>query len=70
MHKINKEYIELLKKYAFNEELTKLIDLVYLDSIRERENYYLQHSAYTEQRDLLQKLKIDLITVRNAGKEY
>lgn len=57
-------YKELLKKFYSNEELIELLDLVVMDSRREKEEHYLKNKSYPDDRDLLGKLKTDLLTVR------
>lgn len=61
---MNSRYIELLKKYHSDNSLLELLDLVVLDSMREREDYYLKNKKYPDNRCLLSKLKVDLQTVR------
>lgn len=61
---VDKKYKELLFKFYANPEIYELIDLVILDSIREREEYYLAHKSYPQDRDLISKLKSDLNTIK------
>lgn len=60
-------YYELLKKFSINEDLYNLIEECIIDDNREQEINYLQFGGYRP-RNLLMKLKTDLITVKEATK--
>ena len=64
MLKVDIRYTTLLKQFCGNEELYELLKLVREDSLREKENYYLNHKQYPSDRDLLSKLIIDLDTTK------
>lgn len=64
MMQMDSNYKKLLLQFAGNKELLELLDLVVLDDMRVRGNYYMQHNSYPERIDLLQKLKIDLETTK------
>lgn len=55
------EYQILLDKFTGNKELLKLIEECQIEDIGEREAFYLNNNKYPEQRNLLMKLKTDLI---------
>lgn len=61
---MDKKYNSLLNKFAGNDELIELINLCIIDDARLREIVYLKKSAYPDRRDLLGKLKTDIMLKR------
>lgn len=61
------KYQILLDRFAGNLELLELIEECILEDKGEREVAYLNSKKYPEQRDLIMKLKTDLIM--NTNKE-
>lgn len=59
---MRKNYIALLEVYCADDNLINLIDHCIIDEEREREEQYLEKARYPEKRELLGKLKIDLLT--------
>ena len=64
MKKISQRYKELLSKYSSSDEILELIELVVQDDFRVKEDYYDRNEKYPIQRDLLGKLKCDILTTR------
>lgn len=64
MLQMNNRYKELLCKYCKDNELFELLNLVVLDSVREKEKYYLNNNKYPQDRELLSKLRVDLETTK------
>ncbi|MGL5715493.1 MAG: hypothetical protein ACRCX2_20910 [Paraclostridium sp.] len=60
------EYVRLLGKFCFDEDIYKLIDAVINDDVRVSENIYLATNKYPEKRNLLMKLKVDLATKKKC----
>lgn len=58
------KYNKLLAKFCSNDELIELIEECELDERGKREFNYLKTNRYPEQRELLGKLKTDLILKR------
>lgn len=56
------EYDVLLKKYSSNPEIIRLLDLAVLEEERRREQIYISCSRYPERRDILSRLRQDLIS--------
>lgn len=61
------KYQMLLDKFSGNSELLEMIEECILDDISKREAVYLNIGQYPQQRDLLMKLKTDLIINANKG---
>lgn len=59
---INPRYKELLVKFAGNEEIRELFDLVTLEKRRKFMIHYNKEGKYPEEIDSLDMLQIDLIT--------
>lgn len=64
---VREPYCDLLKKFSYDEDLYNLIEECIIDDNREQEINYLQFGGYRP-RNLLMKLKTDLITVKEATK--
>lgn len=66
------KYDKLLAKYCGNDEMLELLEECMLDELGKREFKYIKTGKYPEQRDLLGKLKTDLILkkieVMNSGR--
>lgn len=60
------EYTELLKKYCFDDKLIDLIEECFLDEIGRKEAFYIQYGVYPNKRELLGKLKADLLLTKGA----
>lgn len=65
MNSNNKKYDELLSKFCGNTELLELIKWCVLDWEEERELFFERYGKYPEQRNLLMKLKFDLVNKKN-----
>lgn len=61
------KYQMLLDKFSGNSELLEIIEECILDDISKKEAIYLNTGQYPQQRDLLMKLKTDLIINANKG---
>lgn len=61
----NKKYDELLNNFYGNYELLELIKWCILDWEEEREVFFQRNGKYPEQRNLLMKLKFDLVNKKN-----
>lgn len=59
-------YIKLLKKYCVDGNLINLINRCIIDEEREREEHYLETGKYPEERNMLNKLKFDLLTSKKV----
>ncbi|WP_335941825.1 hypothetical protein [Fusobacterium polymorphum] len=59
------KYDDFLAKYAGDNELLELIKWCVLDWEETKENYYQNYGKYPEQRNLLIKLKFDLVNKKN-----
>lgn len=59
-------YQELLQKYSNDTDLLELINLCIIDNRRERELFYLRNNKYPEKRELIEKLRIDLLTLKEV----
>lgn len=59
-------YQELLKKYCNDTDLLELINLCIIDNRRERELFYLSKGKYPDKRELIEKLRIDLLTLKEV----
>lgn len=55
------EYDDLLSSFAGSGKLLDLIQWCLIDEEEQREKYYRQHGHYPEKRELLWKLKTDLV---------
>lgn len=62
---IDKEYKELLCKYAGDKELRKLLDLAILEVRRKEMLYFNENKRNIEKLDALDSLNMDLITTWN-----
>lgn len=63
---LSDRYQELLQKYCNDTDLLELINLCIIDNRREKELSYLRNGKYPEQRDLIEKLRIDLLTLKEV----
>lgn len=59
------EYNDFLELFAGNNQLIELIKWCFLDEEEQREEFYRKYKHYPEKRDLLWKLKRDLVQVKN-----
>lgn len=58
------KYESLLNKFTGNNELLELIEECILDEIGKAEAYYMNMGRYPAERNLLMKLKTDLILMK------
>ena len=65
MNSNNKTYDELLTKFSGNYDLFELIKWCILDWQEERELFFQMNGKYPEERNLLMKLKFDLVNKKN-----
>ena len=63
-----KEYEKLLKEFCMNENIFNLIEQCILDEYGKRETHYITNGKYPEERNLLMKLKADLIVTEQTVK--
>lgn len=66
---MDKKYLMLLNKFMGNNEIYELLDLCVIDDKRNQEISYLKNGKYKDQRDLLSKLKVDLLSARMASEK-
>lgn len=62
---IRPQYVELLRKFAYNKEVEALLVEVVLDNQRVKRQCYLETGSYPAPYDLLDKLHQDLANTKN-----
>lgn len=63
---MDNKYKALLLKFMGSEDIYELLDLCVIDDKREQENAYIRTGKYKDPRDLLSKLKVDLLMAKQA----
>lgn len=64
----SEKYVTLIREFSGNKNLIELLQTVVNDDIIDRERDYIKNAQYPEQRNLIGKIIIDLMTAREAIK--